>query len=75
MHRLFNDRARSYILVDVKTNSKESSCAKKLFLYEFSLNMLSHMNYICIHFDISSFLRSFRLSVSVFMSCTTLSFS
>ncbi len=51
MHRLFNDRARSYILVDVKTNSEESSSSKKLFLYEFSLSMLSHMNYICIHSD------------------------
>ncbi len=29
--------------------SEESSCAKKLFLYEFLLNMLNHMNYICIH--------------------------
>jgi hypothetical protein len=51
MHRLFNDRAKSYILIDVKTNSEESSCAKKLFLYEFLLSMLSHMNYICIHSD------------------------
>jgi len=51
MHRLFNDRAKSYILIDVKTNSEESSCAKKLFLYEFLLSMLSHMNYVCIHFD------------------------
>jgi len=51
MHRLFNDRVKSYILIDVKTNSEESSCAKKLFLYEFLLNMLSYMNYICIHFD------------------------
>ncbi len=31
--------------------SEESLCAKKLFLYEFSLSMFSHMNYICIHFD------------------------
>ncbi len=51
MHRLFNNRVRSYILVDVKTNSEESSCVKKLFLYEFLLNMLSHMNYICIYSD------------------------
>ncbi len=33
--------------------SEESLCAKKLFLYEFSLNMLSHMNYVCIHSDIT----------------------
>jgi len=52
MHRLFNDRVRSYILVNVKTNSEESSSLKKLFLYEFSLNMLSNMNYIHIHSDI-----------------------
>ncbi len=51
MHRLFDDRAKPYILIDVKTNSEESSCAKKLFLYEFSLSMLSHMNYIHIHSD------------------------
>ncbi len=51
MHRLFNDKARPYILIDVKTNSEESSCAKKLFLYEFSLSMLSHMNYIHIYSD------------------------
>jgi len=51
MHKLFNDRVRSYILVDVKTNSEESSCAKKLFLYEFLLSMLSYMNYVCIHSD------------------------
>jgi len=51
MHRLFDDRAKSYILIDVKTNSEESSCAKKLFLYEFSLSMLSYMNYICIYSD------------------------
>ena len=31
--------------------SEESSCMKKLFLYEFSLSMLSNMNYICIHSD------------------------
>ncbi len=51
MHRLFNDRVRPYILIDVKTNSEESSCAKKLFLYEFLLSMLSNMNYVCIHSD------------------------
>ena len=51
MHRLFNDRVRSYILIDVKTNSEKSSCAKKLFLYEFSLSMLSNMNYVHIHSD------------------------
>jgi len=51
MHRLFNDRVKPYILVDVKTNSEESSCAKKLFLYESSLSMLSHMNYFCIYSD------------------------
>jgi len=51
IHRLFDDKVRPYILVDVKTNSEESSCAKKLFLYEFLLSMLSYMNYICIHFD------------------------
>jgi len=51
MHRLFNDRVRSYILVNVKTNSEESSCAKKLFLYGFLLSMLSNMNYVCIHSD------------------------
>ncbi len=51
MHRLFNDRVRPYILVDVKTNSEESSCAKKLFLYGFLLSMLSYMNYIHIHSD------------------------
>ncbi len=51
MHRLFNDRVRSYILVDVKTNSEESLCAKKLFLYGSLLSMLSHMNYIHIHSD------------------------
>ncbi len=51
MHRLFDDRAKPYILIDVKTNSEESSCAKKLFLYESSLSMLSHMNYVCIHSD------------------------
>jgi len=51
MHRLFNDRVRPYILVDVKTNSEESSSSKKLFLYEFSLSMLNHMNYIHIHSD------------------------
>ena len=31
--------------------SEESSCAKKLFLYEFLLSMLSYMNYVCIHSD------------------------
>jgi len=31
--------------------SEESSSSKKLFLYEFLLNMLSNMNYICIHSD------------------------
>ncbi len=31
--------------------SEESSCTKKLFLYEFSLSMLSNMNYVCIHSD------------------------
>jgi len=51
MHRLFDDRVRSSILVDVKTNSEESSCAKKLSLYGFSHSMLSHMNYIHIHSD------------------------
>jgi len=51
MHRLFDDRVRLYILVDVKTNSEESSCAKKLFLYEFLLSMLSYINYIHIHSD------------------------
>ncbi len=51
MHRLFNGRVKSYILVDVKTNSEESSCVKKLFLYGFSLSMLSHMNYVCIYSD------------------------
>jgi len=51
MHRLFNDKAKPYILIDVKTNSEESSCAKKLFLYEFLLSMLSYMNYVCIHSD------------------------
>ncbi len=51
MHRLFDDRARSYILIDVKTNSEESSCAKKPFLYGSSLSMFSHMNYVCIHSD------------------------
>jgi len=51
MHRLFDDRVRPYSLIDVKTNSKESSYAKKLFLYGFLLNMLSHMNYVCIHFN------------------------
>jgi len=51
MHRLFDDRAKPYILIDVKTNSEESSCTKKLFLYGFLLNMLSNMNYVCIHSD------------------------
>jgi len=51
MHRLFDDKAKPYILIDVKTNSEESSCAKKLFLYGFSLSMLSHMNYVRIHSD------------------------
>ncbi len=51
MHRLFDGKAKPYILIDVKTNSKESSCTKKLFLYESSLSMLSNMNYICIHSD------------------------
>ena len=51
MHRLFDDRVRPYVLVDVKTNSEESSCVKKLFLYEFSLSMISHMNYVHIHSD------------------------
>jgi membrane-associated HD superfamily phosphohydrolase len=50
MHRLFDDRVRPYSLIDVKTNFKESSYAK-LFLYEFLLNMLSYMNYVCIHSD------------------------
>ncbi len=54
MHRLFNDRVKPYILIDVKTNSEESLCAKKLFLYEFLLSMLSHMNYIHIHSDNST---------------------
>jgi len=51
MHRLFDDKAKPYILIDVKTNSEESSCAKKLFLYGFLLSMLSYMNYIHIHSD------------------------
>jgi len=51
MHRLFDDRVKPYILIDVKTNSKESSCTKKLFLYGFSLSMLSNMSYVCIHSD------------------------
>jgi len=51
MHRLFDGKARPYILIDVKTNSEEFSCAKKLFLYEFLLSMLSNMNYVCIHSD------------------------
>ncbi len=51
MHRLFNDKVRPYSSINVKTNSEESSYAKKLFLYEFLLSMLSHMNYIHIHFD------------------------
>jgi len=51
IHRLFDDRAKSYILIDVKTNFKESLCAKKLFLYGFLLSMLSYMNYIHIHFN------------------------
>ncbi len=51
MHRLFDGRAKPYILIDVKTNSEESSCAKKLFLYGSSLSMLSHMNYVRIHSD------------------------
>ena len=51
MHRLFDGRVRSYSLINVKTNFKESSCAKKLFLYEFLLSMLSHMNYVHIHSD------------------------
>jgi hypothetical protein len=51
MYRLFNDKVRPYILIDVKTNSEESSCAKKLFLYEFLLSMLSYINYVCIHFN------------------------
>ncbi len=51
MHRLFDNRVRPYILIDVKTNSEESSCAKKLFLYGFLLSMLSNMNYVCIHSD------------------------
>ena len=58
MHRLFDGKAKPYILINVKTNSEESSCAKKLFLYESSLSMLSHINYICIHFD--KFLNSYR---------------
>jgi len=58
MHRLFDDRVKPYILIDVKTNSEESSCAKKLFLYGFSLSMLSHMNYIHIHSDNCLFLLS-----------------
>ena len=53
IHRLFDDKVRPYILIDVKTNSEKSSCAKKLFLYGSSLSMLSHMNYIHIHFDIN----------------------
>jgi len=51
MHRLFDGKAKPYILIDVKTNSEESSCAKKPFLYGFLLSMLSHINYVCIHFD------------------------
>ncbi len=51
MHRLFDGKAKSYILIDVKTNSEESSCTKKLFLYGFLLSMLSNMNYVCIHSD------------------------
>jgi len=51
MHKLFNDKVKPYILIDVKTNSEESSCVKKLFLYEFSLSMLSNLNYVCIHSD------------------------
>jgi len=51
MHRLFDDRARSYILINVKINSEESLCVKKLFLYEFLLSILSYMNYIYIHSD------------------------
>ncbi len=51
MHRLFDDKVRPYSLIDVKTNSEESSCAKKLFLYGFLLSMLSHMNYIHIYSD------------------------
>ncbi len=51
MHRLFDDRAKPYILIDVKTNSEESSSSKKLFLYGFSLSMLSNINYVCIHSD------------------------
>ena len=51
MHRLFDGKAKSYVLIDVKTNSEESSCAKKLFLYGFSLSMLSNMNYVHIHSD------------------------
>ena len=53
MHRLFDGKVKPYILIDVKTNSKESLCVKKLFLYGFSLSMLSHMNYVCIHSDSS----------------------
>ncbi len=51
MHRLFDDRVKPYILIDIKTNSEESSCVKKLFLYGFLLSMLSYMNYVCIHSD------------------------
>jgi len=63
MHRLFNDKTRSYILVDVKTNSEESSYAKKLFLYGFLLSMLSNMNYVCIHSDSSILVDSKDLSI------------
>ncbi len=66
MHRLFDDRAKPYILIDVKTNSEESSCAKKLFLYEFLLSMLSNMNYVCIHSDTELF------TVITFMSLCSL---
>ena len=49
MHRLFNDKVKPYILIDVKTNSEESSSSKKLFLYGSSLSMLSNTNYVRIH--------------------------
>jgi len=68
MHRLFDDKARPYILVNVKTNSEESSCAKKLFLYGSSLSMLSYINYIHIHSDRFNVTVSFKTNISSYVS-------
>jgi hypothetical protein len=61
MHRLFDDR-RPYILIDVKTNLWRVFMCKEALLIWFLLNMLSHMNYICIHFDNCLLLSRFSVS-------------